>query len=130
MVLKALIACVAVGCVSGITISARAADLAAVPGVVSHIKLLSDKCEDVSSLEDWKKTYIKEGMSDQDKALAIWKTVVRYRHQTNPSSEWRCPDTHVHDPLKTIHVYDTECAAAPPATSRAWHGTWAWKRAD
>ncbi len=105
MVLKALIACVAVGCVSGITISARAADLAAVPGVVSHIKLLSDKCEDVSSLEDWKKTYIKEGMSDQDKALAIWKTVVRYRHQTNPSSEWRCPDTHVHDPLKTIHVY-------------------------
>ena len=67
--------------------------------------MLSDKSEDVSSPEAWAKTYIKPGMSDQEKALAIWKTVVRYRHQTNPPNEFLSPETNVHDPLKTIHVY-------------------------
>ena len=75
------------------------------PGVVSHILVLSDKSEDVSSLEAWKKTYIKDGMSDQDKAMAIWRTVVRYRHQCPPPNEYFCPDKNVHDPLKMIHVY-------------------------
>ena len=74
-------------------------------GIVSHIKVLSNHCEDVSSPEDWRRTYIKEGMTDHDKALAIWKTVVRYRHQTNPPNEYLIPDKNVHDPLKTIHVY-------------------------
>ena len=73
-------------------------------GVVSHIKVLSNHCEDVSSPEDWRKTYIKDGMTDHDKALAIWKTVVRYRHQTNPPHEYLSPEKNVHDPLKTIHV--------------------------
>ena len=45
-------------------------------GVVSHIKVLSDKVEDVSSLEAWKGNWIKPGMSDEEKAIAIWKTVV------------------------------------------------------
>ena len=74
-------------------------------GIVSHIKVLSNHCEDVSSPEDWRRTYIKDGMTDHDKALAIWKTVVRYRHQTNPPNEYLIPDKNVHDPLKTIHVY-------------------------
>jgi hypothetical protein len=73
--------------------------------VVSHILVLSDKSEDVSSLEAWKKTYIKSGMSDQDKALAIWKTVIRYRHQSDPPNEFLGSESNVHDPLKTIHVY-------------------------
>lgn len=72
-------------------------------GVVSHVKVLSDKVEDVSSLEAWKKTYIREGMSDQEKLLAIWKTVVKYRHQTDPPNEWI--QDNVHDVFKTIHVY-------------------------
>ena len=72
-------------------------------GVVSHVKVLSDKVEDVSSPEAWKKTYIKPGMSDQEKALAIWKTVVKYRHQTAPPNE--CLQDNVHDVFKTIHVY-------------------------
>ena len=37
-------------------------------GVVCHVKVLSDKVPDVSSLEAWKKSYIKEGMSDKEKA--------------------------------------------------------------
>src|SRR4051795_12439527 len=53
-------------------------------GVVSHLNLVSDKSQDISTLEAWKKTYITDGMSDQDKAIAIFNTVVRYRHQANP----------------------------------------------
>ena len=33
-------------------------------GVVSHVKVLSDKIEDVSSIEAWKRSFIKPGMSD------------------------------------------------------------------
>lgn len=88
---------------------------AAPPGVVSHILVLSDKCEDVSGPEAWKRTCILPGMSDREKALAIWRTVVRYRHQTNPPNEYHGPDRNVHDPFKTIHVYGycmCCCAAA------------------
>lgn len=72
-------------------------------GVVSHIKILSDKVEDVSSPEDWRRTYIRDGMSDHEKALAIWRTVVKYRHQTSPPNEFL--QDNVHDVFKTIHVY-------------------------
>jgi hypothetical protein len=77
--------------------------------VVSHLNLVSNKSQDVSSLEAWKKTYIKEGMSDQEKAVAIFNTMTRYRHQANPPREGMNgspqAEGHVHDPLKTIHVY-------------------------
>jgi hypothetical protein len=85
-----------------IAFAARADDAAKV-GVVNHVKVLSDKVEDVSSLEAWKKTYIKPGMSDQEKALAIWKTVVKYRHQTEPPNEFLLDNAH--DVMKMIHVY-------------------------
>ena len=74
-------------------------------GVVSHIKVISDKVEDVTTLADWKKTYITDGMSDQDKAIAIWKSVVKYRHQTAPPQENIQMGGCAHDPMKTIHVY-------------------------
>ena len=74
-------------------------------GVVSNIKVLSDRVEDVSSLEAWKRSYIKPGMSDQQKAIAIWQTVVKYRHQTAPPNEFLQNENNVHDVMKTIHVY-------------------------
>jgi hypothetical protein len=74
------------------------------PGIVSHIKVLSDKVEDVSTLEDWKKSYLKEGMTDQEKSIAIWKTVVKFRHQCSPPNDFIGPEN-VHDPMKTIHIY-------------------------
>src|SRR5256885_2124830 len=80
-------------------------DAADGPGIVSNIKVISDKVEDVSTLEDWKRTYIKDGMSDQEKAVAIWKTVVKYRHQTSPAREHVMGIGDVHDPMKVIHVY-------------------------
>ncbi len=82
---------------------ARAAQPA--PGVVSHLKVICDKVEDVSDLEAWKQSCIKPGMSDQEKAIALWKTVVKYRHQTAPPNEFLQNESNVHDVMKTIHVY-------------------------
>ncbi len=74
-------------------------------GVVCNIKVLSDKVEDVSSLNAWRKSWIKPHMSDEDKAVAIWKTVVKYRHQNPPPNEFLQNENNVHDVMKTIHVY-------------------------
>ena len=72
-------------------------------GIVSHVKVLSDKVEDVSSPEAWKRSHITAGMSAQEKVLAIWCTVVKYRHQIDPPDEFL--QDNVHDVFKTIHVY-------------------------
>jgi hypothetical protein len=53
-------------------------------GVVCNIKVVSDKVPDVSSLEAWRRSFIKPGMSDEEKALAIWRSVVMFRHQDSP----------------------------------------------
>jgi len=74
-------------------------------GVVSHVKVLSDKVEDVSSLAAWKDSCIKPGMTDDQKAVAIWRTVVKYRHQTAPPNEYLQLARNVHDVMKMIHVY-------------------------
>lgn len=77
-------------------------------GVVSHLNLTSDKSPDVSTLQAWKQSYISEGMSDQDKSIAIFNTLTRFRHQANPPREFTSSAMaggHVHDPLKSIHVY-------------------------
>ena len=77
---------VGVCCCPGVTAvaAARAAEGAAPGsanpvGVVSNIKVLSDKVPNVSSLEAWKKSFIKEGMSDKEKALAIFRTEVTFQ---------------------------------------------------
>ena len=87
-------------------------------GVVSHLNLVSDKSPDISTLEAWRKSYIREDMTEQEKAIAIFNTIVRYRHQANPPREFlssELADGHVHDPLKSFHVYGYGqccCAAA------------------
>src|SRR5476649_2594246 len=75
------------------------------PGVVSHVKVLSDKVEDVSSMEAWKKTYIKDGMSDQEKAIAVWKSVATFQHQDTPPAEFTYHEELVYDPIKIFNVY-------------------------
>src|SRR5260370_12077872 len=74
-------------------------------GVVSHVSVTSNHTEDVSSLEAWKKSFVKPGMSDQQKALAIWESVVRYRHQEIPPNEFLENEGHPHDPIKDFNVY-------------------------
>jgi hypothetical protein len=83
------------------------------PGVVSQIKILSDKIEDVSSMEAWKKSFIKDGMTDREKALAVWKTVVKFRQQCMPPCEYLQSSVHPHDPIRTFNVYGyNQCCCA------------------
>jgi hypothetical protein len=74
-------------------------------GVVCNVKVLSDKVPDVSSLEAWKQSFLKPGMSDQEKALAAWRTVVMFQHQDNPPSEYLQNESVVQDPIKMFNVY-------------------------
>ncbi len=83
-------------------------------GVVANVKVLSDKVQDVSSLEAWKKSFIKEGMSDQDKALAVWKSNCMFGYQDSSPVEG-LHEGDVHDAIKTFNVYGYGiccCAAA------------------
>src|SRR6516225_3834965 len=99
---KLVLTCIACCCIliaSAPTRRAAAAERASSPGVVCHIKVLSDKVEDVSSLEAWKRSFIKPGMTDRQKALAIWETVVKYRHQDVPPLEFLEHEDQVHDPI-------------------------------
>ncbi len=73
-------------------------------GVVSHIKVLSDKVEDVSSLEAWKKSFIKDGMTDEQKAIAIWKSSWMFTYQDAPPIEF-LHEGCVHDAIKNFNVY-------------------------
>jgi hypothetical protein len=74
-------------------------------GVVSQVKVLSDKVPDVSSLEAWKRWAIHDGMTDRDKALAIWKTVVTFQYQDNPPKEFLQNEDLVLDTVKLFNVY-------------------------
>jgi hypothetical protein len=73
-------------------------------GVVSHIKVLSDRTEDVSSLEAWKKSFIKQGMTDEQKAIAIWKSSWMFVYQDPPPVEY-LHEGCVHDVIKEFNVY-------------------------
>jgi hypothetical protein len=82
-----------------------AAAWAETPAVVSHVSVVSDKTEDVSSLEAWRRSFIKEGMTDHQKAMAVWQSVVKFRHQDNPPNEFLESAGHPHDPIKDFNVY-------------------------
>lgn len=73
--------------------------------VVANVKVVSDKVADVSDLASWKKSYIKEGMSDRDKALAIWECMVAHQHQDNPPAEFLNNEGTVQDAFKMMNVY-------------------------
>lgn len=73
-------------------------------GVVSRVKVVSDKVPDVSTLEAWKRATIRDGMSDAEKGAAIWKSVFTWRHQDAPPAELRHEGC-VHDPIRVFNVY-------------------------
>jgi hypothetical protein len=90
-------------------------------GVVCHVKVVSDKVPDMTNLETWKKQFIKDGMSDAEKALTVWKTVRTFQHQEAPPNEYLQNEEAVQDPFKIFNVYgyslcsiascDIECLA-------------------
>src|SRR5437899_2675518 len=76
-----------------------------VAGVVCQIKVVSDKVPDVSSIEAWKRSFIRTGMTDQEKALAAWRSTVMFQHQDNPPNEYLQNEVVVQDPIKLFNVY-------------------------
>src|SRR5262249_34624501 len=74
-------------------------------GVVCNVKVVSDKVPDVSSLEAWKASFLKEGMSDREKALMAWRTAVMFQHQDDPPHEYLHHEETVLDPIKVFNVY-------------------------
>jgi hypothetical protein len=74
-------------------------------GRINQLKVLSDKLDDVTTVENIIKSFVKPGMSDQNRAIALWRAVVRYRHQTTPPNEYLAGDWEAHDPVKIFNVY-------------------------
>jgi hypothetical protein len=73
-------------------------------GVVSHVKVLSDKVRDVSSMAAWKRSFLRDDMTDEQKAIAVWKSVVTHRYQDAPPIEF-LHEGCIHDAIKTFNVY-------------------------
>jgi len=74
-------------------------------GVVSHVKVLSNRVKDVSSMAAWKKSFIRDSMTPREKALACWETVVRFQHQDSPPAEYLQNENTVLDAIKLFNVY-------------------------
>src|SRR5262249_53843271 len=74
-------------------------------GRVNQLKGLSDKIDDVTTIENIVKSFVKPGMSDQERAKALWTAIVKYRHQTAPPNEYLAGDWEAHDPVKIFNVY-------------------------
>ncbi len=82
------------------------AEQAAPPAIVSHVLVLSQHIEDVSSLDAWRKSMIGDGLTDEQQAKRVWETVVKFRHQSLPPDELLIQDgVHAHDFIKMAHVY-------------------------
>src|SRR5437762_2550195 len=87
-------------------ISAAALFGAEEPAVVSNIKVVSDKVDDVSSIEALEKSIFKPGMTEQEKAVALFTTIVKFRHFEPPPMEFTgLTDPAVRDAIKLFNVY-------------------------
>ncbi len=91
-------------CVSSVVLVSAVALAGGPVGVVSHVKVVSDKVADVSSLEAWKKSFIKDGMTDEQKMIAAWKSSVAFVFQDSPPVEF-LHEACVHDAIKDFNVY-------------------------
>jgi hypothetical protein len=88
-----------------VPVSAQSQEERASGGRVNQLKVLSDQIDDVTTIENIVKSFAKPGMSDQDRAKALWRAVVKYRHQTSPPNEHLAGDWEAHDPVKILSVY-------------------------
>jgi hypothetical protein len=74
-------------------------------GRLNNLKVLSDKVDDVTTVENILKSFVMPGMSQDERAKSLWKAAVRYRHQTAPPNEYLAADWEAHDPVKLFNVY-------------------------
>ncbi|MFH1708940.1 MAG: FecR family protein, partial [Planctomycetota bacterium] len=89
---------------------------------VSGIKVISGKVEDVSTMEAILGWMVQPGMTDEQKALAVWETVVKFRQQTDPPNDYLTQEGHPHDPVKMFNVFGycfCGCAASQVTFSTA-----------
>lgn len=101
--LTAAVAAIALGLVLS---PLRAAEPAkAKPATVRNVKVLSDKVLDVSSLDAWKKSYIDGKQTNQEKAIAIWQSVITHQYQDMPPAEYLQHEDLVYDAIKMFNVY-------------------------
>jgi hypothetical protein len=74
-------------------------------GRINNLKVLSDKIDDVTTPENILKSFVKPGMTEAQRAEALWRAAVRYRHQTAPPNEYLSNEWEAHDPVKIFNVY-------------------------
>lgn len=72
---------------------------------INNLKVLSDKIDDTTTPENILKSFVKPGMTDAERAKALWTAAVKYRHQTSPPNEYLSGDWEAHDPVKIFDVY-------------------------
>jgi hypothetical protein len=99
MLLLAIVVVTALG-----TGTTRGAEPAA-PGTVCHVKVVSDKVADVSSLEAWKNSFIDGAKTNQDKGIGIWRSVITFHYQDGGPDELLHQEDGVYDPIKMFNVY-------------------------
>jgi hypothetical protein len=85
--------------------AARAADRDGAGGRVNNLKVLSNQVDDVTTVENILRSFVRPGMGDQERAKAIWTAAVKYRHQAPPPDEFLAADWEAHDPVKVFNVY-------------------------
>src|SRR4051794_23839005 len=106
---------------SAVTVRAEGREPSA--GRINNLKVLSDKIEDVTTVENILGSFVRPGMSDEDRSRALWTAAVKYRHQTEPPNEHLAADWEAHDPVKIFNVYGycmcCCCSALIEALSRA-----------
>jgi len=90
---------------------------------INNLKVLSDKVDDVTTIENIVHSFVKQGMTDQERSKALWHAIVKYRHQTVPPNEYLAADWEAHDPVKIFNVYGycmcCCCSALVEALNRA-----------
>jgi hypothetical protein len=80
---------------------------------VNNLKVLSDKIDDVTTVENILKSFSKPKMSDAERSKALWTAVVKYRHQAAPPDEQLAADWEAHDPVKLFNSYGyCQCCCA------------------
>lgn len=92
---------------SGLPVRGQATrpDSSADGGRINGLKVLSDKIDDVTTVENIVRSFARPGMSDQERSKALWTAIVKYRHQTAPPNEYLAGDWEAHDPVKIFNVY-------------------------
>jgi len=76
------------------------------PAVVSFVKITSECVPDVSSLEAWRKSFLRDVADDQAKAIAIFNSVVSFVHHEMYAREYlHAPENCNHDVIKAFNVY-------------------------